>query len=201
MKSVEFSTHRQPVALKEWAVTIKALTEGKLIMLLRKGGISEETRDFQLVSPAFYLLPAYEHQKPELLKEVYQDGIKQTMKEWHPEAEEIEIRAYAEVAEDIEIHDQETLDRLREYHIWTDTFAEERLKWKRAKPLHLLLLRVSTLEQPVRIPNRAAYTGCKSWVRLEDTVPELTAKEVISDSAFNEQIENIKRLLSFKSTI
>ena len=67
------------------------------------------------------------------------------MKEWHPEAEEIEIRAYAEVAEDIEIHDQETLDRLREYHIWTDTFAEERLKWKRTKPLHLLLLRVSTL--------------------------------------------------------
>ena len=69
MKSVELSTYGQPVALKEWAVTIKALTEGKLIMLLRKGGISEETRDFQLVSPAFYLLPAYEHQKPELLKE------------------------------------------------------------------------------------------------------------------------------------
>ena len=29
MKSVELSTYGQPVALKEWAVTIKALTEGK----------------------------------------------------------------------------------------------------------------------------------------------------------------------------
>ncbi|MFC5647642.1 DUF1802 family protein [Paenibacillus solisilvae] len=199
MKSFEFLTHGEPVALKEWAVTVKALTEGKQIMVLRKGGIAEETRDFQLVSPVFYLLPAYEHQKPELLKEVYQGEIKQIMEEWNPEAEEIEIRAFAEVAEDIEIRDQESLDRLREYHIWTDAFAEERLKWKRAKPLHLLLLRVRALEQPVRIPNRPAYTGCKSWVRLEDGMPELAAQEVLSDSVFNDQIKNIKRLLTVKT--
>ncbi|BBH21526.1 hypothetical protein Back11_28710 [Paenibacillus baekrokdamisoli] len=196
MKSLGFSSDGRPVALKEWAVTVKALIEGTQILVLRKGGISEETRDFELVSPAFFLLPAYEHQKPELLKEVYQPQIKQIMEEWQPESDEIEIRAFAKVVEDMEIRDQESLDRIREYHIWTDEFAEERLKWKRSKPLHLLLLRVSVLEQPVHIPVRPAYTGCKSWVAIEEDISEQAAAEVLDDIAFNEQVAEIKRLLA-----
>lgn len=66
-----------PVALKEWAVTVKALQEGHLMLVMRKGGIIEETRDFQLVSPSFYLMPAYEHQKEHLLKADYQGRSKE----------------------------------------------------------------------------------------------------------------------------
>nr|WP_246628407.1 DUF1802 family protein [Paenibacillus oenotherae] len=184
-----------PVALKEWAVAVKALSEGKQIMVLRKGGIAEETRDFQLVSPRFYLLPAYEHQKPELLKEAYRGGIADTLAQWHEGADTVRISAYAEVVEDIEIRDQETLDSIRDYHIWTDAFAEERLKWKRTKPLHLLLLRVYRLEEPADIPMREAYSGCKSWVSLEADLQQAPSKPVIEEAAFNEQIMQIKEKL------
>ena len=34
------------IALKEWAVAVKALDRGEQIMLLRKGGIREEGKDF-----------------------------------------------------------------------------------------------------------------------------------------------------------
>ncbi|CAH1200421.1 hypothetical protein PAECIP111893_01370 [Paenibacillus plantiphilus] len=189
---MEDSNYSLPVALKEWAVAVKALSEGKQIMVLRKGGIAEETRDFQLLSPSFYLLPAFEHQKPELLKEAYRSGVEETIAQWRQHSDTVRISAYAEVAEDIEIRDQETLDSLRDYHIWTDSFAEERLKWKRTKPLHLLLLRVFLLDEPVNIPMRDAYMGCKSWVTLEGVPQEAPSKPVLEDMAFNEQILLIK---------
>lgn len=192
---MEANSGRDPVALKEWAVTVKALQEGHLILVMRKGGIIEETRDFQLVSKGFYLMPAYEHQKEHLLKDAYQGQIQGTMHGWTPDMPSIKLGSYAEAVEDIEITDQETLDRLRDYHIWTDTFAEERLKWKRTKPLHLLLLRVYRLEEPVELPMQPAYNGCKSWVRLNEGMPQPAMTPVLSDKEFERRVSLIKQAL------
>ncbi|WP_227872293.1 DUF1802 family protein [Paenibacillus albus] len=182
----------QPVALKEWAVAVKALTEGKQIIVLRKGGIAEETRDFQLKAPRFYLMPAYEHQRPELLKEPYQDDVRQLMAAWQPNAATVEINAVAEAVDDIEIFDQDTLRLLDEFHIWTDTFADERLKWKKTKPLHLLLLRVSKLERPVLLPMQDHFNGCKSWVDLGSSFEGVKAQPVLSDAEFGALVEQIR---------
>ncbi len=185
---------QQPIALKEWAVSVKALAEGQQIIIMRKGGIIEETRDFQLISPTFYLMPAFEHQKKHLLKEQYEGALDETLVDWSPNMETIKLEAYAEVVEDIEVTGQETLDRLRELHIWTDTFAEERLNWKRTKPLHVLVLRVFRLSAPIEIPMRAAYNGCKSWVRLEDefAVPEMAP--VLKRGNFKLKFRKLNRL-------
>lgn len=189
------NSEREPVALKEWAVTVKALQEGHLILVMRKGGIIEETRDFQLVSKSFYLMPAYEHQKEHLLKEAFQGQIQGTMQGWTPNMPSIKLSAYAEAVEDIEITDQETLDRIRDFHIWTDAFAEERLKWKRTKPLHLLLLRVYRLEEPVELPMQPAYNGCKSWVKLDEGMPQPAMTPVLADEEFERQATLIKQAL------
>ncbi|KRE46270.1 DUF1802 family protein [Paenibacillus sp. Soil522] len=187
---------QQPIALKEWAVSVKALAEGQQIIIMRKGGIIEETRDFHLISPTFYLMPAFEHQKKHLLKEQYEGALDETLVDWSPNMETIKLEAYAEVVEDIEVTSQETLDRLRELHIWTDTFAEERLNWKRTKPLHVLVLRVFRLSAPIEIPMRAAYNGCKSWVRLEDefAVPEMAS--VLEEGKFQIEVQKIKQALA-----
>lgn len=188
----------QPVALKEWAVSVKALAEGEQILVMRKGGIVEETRDFQLISESFYLMPAFEHQKKHLLKGGYEAQLDETLKGWSPEMETMKLEAYAEVAEDIEITDQETLTKLRDYHIWTDGFAEERLKWKKTKPLHVLLLRVYKLDEPLEIPMMPAYNGCKSWVRLESGTDGRTIgmKPVMDERQFQEQVRLIKDALA-----
>lgn len=183
----------QPIALKEWAVSVKALQEGKQIVVMRKGGIIEETRDFRLLSNSFFLMPAFEHQRKELLKVPFQDDMDETLKGWTPDMAFMTLSSYAEVTDDIEITDQETLDRLREHHIWTDAFAEERLKWKRKNPLHLLILKVHRLDIPVNIPMRPAYTGCKSWVRLEDGISESSMAPVLEESVFAEKRDRIRR--------
>jgi len=187
--------YNRPVALKEWAVTVQSLAAGELIVVMRKGGIIEETRDFRLLRPSFYLMPAYEHQREELLKETYRGRIAGTLAGWSREAETMTLGAYAEAAEDIEVYDSETLDRIFGEHIWTETFAEERLKWKKKNPLHVLLLRVYKLDRPVQVPMRPAYTGCKSWVVLEDGVPETGMTPVLSDEQFGLAADRIRTLL------
>lgn len=192
---------RQMIALKEWAVSVKALREGEQILVLRKGGIVEETRDFQLISPNFYLMPAYEHQRRKLLKEKYRDGMDETLKEWSTDMDRIKLDAYAEVTDDIEINDQETLDKLRDRHIWTDAFAEERLKWKRKKPLHLLLMKIFVLEEPVYAPMRDAYNGCKSWVRLEDGIGEPPMTPVLTREMYEAERKRILSLIDLKQKL
>ena len=45
------------MALKEWAVTVRALAQGQQILLLRKGGIHESGKDFRVIHPQFLLYP------------------------------------------------------------------------------------------------------------------------------------------------
>ena len=104
-------------ALKEWASAIQALENGRQIMVMRKGGIVEETKHFELKSPAFYLYPTYEHQRKELIKSSDQSYVEESLAEWVPEASTVRITSYAEVTQDLEIRDQEMLDRLLEYHM------------------------------------------------------------------------------------
>lgn len=174
----------KPVALKEWAVICRALAEGEQILIMRKGGIREETKHFSLQTTTFYLFPAYEHQKAELLKKEHQHKLEQVLAEYSPEENQVQIDTLAQVTHDIEIRDPKWLEPLIPYHIWEPIFAEKRLRWKPYHPLHLLLLRTYRLTQPVTIPMEQDYQGCKSWVELKRQVPEQQLEPVLSDEAF-----------------
>ncbi|GBF73114.1 hypothetical protein PA598K_01399 [Paenibacillus sp. 598K] len=186
---------REAVALKEWAVVVRALASGEQILLLRKGGIAEEAKAFQLLSPAFYLMETYEHQKAELLKPEAQATLQDTLREWQPDAETVQLSLYGEVTEELEIRDQETLDKLYPYHIWTQEMAEQRLRWKRKQPLHLLLIRAWRLTEAAHVPMRAPYLGCKSWVSIEDDVPQSSLEPVLTDTEYEARCRQIRAAL------
>lgn len=185
------------VALKEWASAIEALRTGRQLLLLRKGGIDEETKDFRLQSRTFYLYPTYEHQKKELLKDEYKPLLEETLKEWSPGKKTVTVSVYAEAVEDLEIDSQEQLDKLRRFHIWTDRFAEERLRWKRTKPLHVLVLRVYELKRPIELPVVSDYLGCKSWVELQVDQGPREIVPVLEDAEFSAIRNEIQKILSF----
>lgn len=185
------------MALKEWASAVKALEGGSQIFIMRKGGIVEETRDFQVESNDFFLYPTYEHQRKELLKEQYRGVIDETLVNWSAEDTQVTISSFAQMVEDIEVSDQEKLNQLFPFHIWTENFTEERLKWKRKNPLHIMILRVYTLDQPIQIPIEQAYIGCKSWIQLEALVPDDSAMTpVLNEEEFTVQVAEIKRTLA-----
>ena len=179
------------IALKEWAVTVQALAQGRQVLLLRKGGIHEEGKDFRVVHPEFLLYPTYEHQREDLLKPTAQPSLKQLLAET-PKGDDITFSHWAQVAEIIEVSEQEKVEDLSGHHIWTDAYAQSRLHWKPMLPLSIMLLRVYQLEQPVTIPWSKEYGGCTSWV---ETLPQIKLGQLqpaLGDQEFQLQVDEIK---------
>jgi hypothetical protein len=179
------------VALKEWAVTEQALAQGRQILLLRKGGIHEEGKDFRVNHPEFLLYPTFEHQREELLQPEYQSGLQKLLAEPRNE-DQINFSHWATVEEVIEVSEQDMVDHLSPHHIWTNAYAQSRLHWKPMLPLSVLLLRVYRMEQPVTVPFLPEYRGCTSWVDIITDVHMGKLKPVLSDEEFQRRVEEIK---------
>jgi hypothetical protein len=179
------------VALKEWAVTIQALSLGQQILLVRKGGIHEEGKDFRVIHPDFLLYSTFEHQREDLLRPESQPALRELLGQPRDEAH-INFTHYAKVAELIEISDQEKVDDLSPHYIWTKEYAQSRLHWKPMLPLAVMLLRVYRMEKPVSVPFLPEYKGCTSWVDILADVPLGQLQPVLSDEEFQRQMDEIK---------
>ena len=109
-----------PVAFKEWAVTVRALAEGEQLLTLRKGGIREESRHFELDHDRFFLYPTFDHQRNNLVRQSHHPELRRALEEgvWSdgeppPKAliqdggidqpDRVRIRAWAEVHEHYEV--------------------------------------------------------------------------------------------------
>ncbi|GAA6617010.1 DUF1802 family protein [Scytonema sp. NUACC26] len=183
-------------ALKEWAIAINALENGKTIMLLRKGGIQEQGGRFQVAHEQILLYPTYEHQQPFLLKLDYSSLVVPVTSGWHPET--VTISSWAEITDIFQVSDESIVKALEPFHIWSESFISDRLKWKHHQPLYVLLLRVYKLLQKVEIPYRKEYGGCKSWIDLAEVVSRQGAEPVLSNSKYNEIVEEIRKTIGKK---
>ena len=182
------------MALKEWAVAVKALAEGSQVLALRKGGIHREDRDFRIVHPSFLLFPTFEHQKAELLKPAFHNDLRGTLEECDAPGR-VTISFWTEITAKFELRDEETLDRLAPFHIWTGSYARKRLHWRPKQPLTVALLRVYRLQEPQVIPLLDEYEGCKSWVDLGSEVPLGNVAPVLDDSRYEAKAAGIAQAM------
>lgn len=180
-------------ALKEWAVAIDALESGKTIMLLRKGGIHERGGSFQVAHKQVLLYPTYEHQQPVLLKSEYASLVIPVTSGWHPET--VRIGSWAEITDIFPVSEESIVKALEPFHIWSEPFISDRLKWKPRVPLYVLLLRVYKLPQAREIAYRSEYGGCKSWIDLVESISRQGAEPVFSDLEYNELVREISSIV------
>ncbi len=178
-------------ALKEWAIAVEALSAGKTIILLRKGGIREA--GFKIKYPLVWLYPTYEHQKPELLKPEYASAVTAVESGWHPLT--VEINSCAEVTDVLPVSNPSQIAALQPYHIWHERMVSERLKWKPQQPIMVLLLRVHRLASSLTIPYNDAYGGCKSWIDLTEPLAMDRLTPVIESGKYEQQVQEIKALI------
>jgi hypothetical protein len=179
-------------ALKEWAIAVEALTRGKTIVLLRKGGIGEA--NFQVQHRHVSLYPTYEHQKPQLLKPEYAAQVTPVESGWHPDT--VTIQSCAEITDVLPVSKPEQIEALHPYHIWQEQMISDRLQWQPQRPLIVLLLRVYRLETPQTVPYEDSYGGCKSWINLIEPIPAYPVHPVMSDTEYIAQVKEIKALIS-----
>lgn len=163
-------------AFKEWALIVDALGSGRQNIILRKGGITEDGGEFELKSKKFLLFPTQFHQSNELIKEGWRpllDGAK-----YQPEPNSVRIEYYAEVADSRVITDWETLNRLYNFHAWTEAVIEERFnRWE--KNVFMMIVQVYKLLEPITLELKPEYSGCKSWIDIEEDI-ELVGKPVLN---------------------
>lgn len=179
-------------ALKEWAIAVDALSAGKTIVLLRKGGIREQ--GFKVKQPLVWLYPTYEHQKPNLLKPEYASEVVPVESGWHPQT--IVIKSCAEITAVLPIDNKDQIEALQPYHIWNQKMIGDRLKWKPKTPLMVLLLRVYCLPTPQTIPYNDTYGGCKSWIELIEPMATDRLTPAISTEEYEAQVRKIKSLVT-----
>ena len=183
------------VALKEWAVTIRAMALGDQIIIVRKGGIHQDDKEFRIIHPSFLLFPPYEHQKLDLLKPSVQKDLI-TPLENSFNANEIEFQYWAKVTDVYELRDSETLSKISSFHHWTEEYVKSRFHWRPSQALTVALLRLFKLEGKMTVPRTPAFSGCKSWVELDDHIPPLEPQPVLSDQEYIETSTKIRESLS-----
>ena len=190
-----------PVALKEWAVTVRALSEGEQLVTLRKGGIREENKNFELEHERFFLYPTFDHQRNDLVRPSHHPELRRALEEgvWPdeeppprallqdggiPQPDRVRIRAWAEVVDHFTVTERRPVDALRPFYVWTPDYAEKRLNWKRRHPLNVLLLRVHRIPRPVTVRVRDEYHGCRSWLEIDRDLP-FEGTPVMADDEFD----------------
>jgi hypothetical protein len=190
------TTNGTTPALKEWAVIVHALLEGEQIVDVRKGGLREDGRHFDLPARRCWLSPTAEHQKTELLKAPYAHWI--DLATASPVGAPITIYGWADVVDVATITEPEQVEALDSKLIWTSDYVSSRFRWKRRDPLWVLVLRVHRLEEPLTVRWRDEYGGCTSWVTYDDLPADpasLPSQPALSDVAFEAKRKGIREAL------
>ncbi|MBI2119861.1 MAG: DUF1802 family protein [Elusimicrobia bacterium] len=178
------------VALKEWAVVVQAIKLGCHHLLLRKGGLADKKQEFKLEQEKFFLFPTYEHQKIQLIQNKVHALYNETIKNFLLE-DELLIECWAEVKEVFKISDLGILKQLEPYHVWSEEYLKIRLNYKPEKNLFLILLRTYQLKNPQRLKNLRRYSGCRSWIQLEDEISIDFSTPILSETDFKILNQNI----------
>ena len=158
------------LALKEWAIICRALEEGKQSILLRKGGVLEYKKGFEISQKIFLLYPTFEHQSKEYLQPNYLENFELLVegKDSITNNDKLNtIRILASIEEIHEFCDETTLLKLEKYHIWNERYVQSRMNYNPKKPMNALFLRVYKLPKPISIDVKPEWAGCKSWIEIE----------------------------------
>jgi hypothetical protein len=182
--------------LKEWAAIVHALLEGEQIADVRKGGLKEDGRHFDLPARRFWLSPTAEHQKAELLKPAYAHWV--DLATASPVGEPITVLGWADVVDVARITEPEHVEAIDSKLIWTADYVSTRFEWKKRDPLWVLVLRVHRLHEPLTVAWKDEYGGCTSWVDYDGLPADpttVTSTPVLSDVAFEAKHKGLKEAL------
>lgn len=162
-------------ALKEWASVVDALGRGQQIILIRKGGIADP--HFGLEADRFYLYPTNYH-------------------EGAAPSDLVPIRHWCEAVRTWQIRDLDLLHRLEPFVILDRSTLETRYRFRPDQAITVIAVRTHRLPEAARIPQRAAYDGCRSWVSIEEEIAIDGSVPVLSAAEWNARVEEIDALLA-----
>ena len=181
-------------AFKEWAAVCAALEAGRQMLILRKGGIHEGRDGFRVEHREFWLFPTRFHQATGELVEDARPLLDQALGDRPPDGL-LRLRQYAVVEQVIRIRDERQLPALEGLHVLSTRTVTERFHY-REPGLFVLPVRVYRRCEPLDVPDSPHFAGCRSWVDLPDELPTAGLEPVLSEGAFQRELNRIRRALA-----
>ena len=178
-------------SLKEWATVVNALEKGDQTVLLRKGGILDVVSGFKIESKKFLLFPTQEHQEHNHIKPQFHKYLEQ-VKSNPPKSGFNRITSYAEVLAEADILSEETIKRLSSFHIWSDSYINERRNWKPENPMKAVFLKVYKIPE-FNTPLKSEYQGCKSWININEEISN--GEAVLSDTKIESKLKEFMEII------
>jgi hypothetical protein len=167
--------------LQEWAVTCRALADGRMTLLVRKGGIHERGGGlFSLTHQQFALLPTYLHQQAERLHANYA-GEYFARVAADPQPGSIVIKTWASAVHIWQVSDLLRVQSLGTELMWSAEELATRFAYRDQPWLYVVALRVYRLPQPLIIADHPSYAGCRSWIPLQSSITTAESQPVIDD--------------------
>lgn len=181
------------VGLKEWAVVCHLLGSGRLMLLVRKGGIRERRGGlFVPEHPRFLLLPTFEHQAEGRIVPGHAAALAATTIDLAPGR--FRISHWAEVVRTWRVADLDRFGLIADELAFTTDEIATRFHYRNQPWLSVLAVRVHRLAERAELPITPAYAGCRSWVALREQVPAAAAP-VVDDAAFAIRLARLERAL------
>ena len=179
-------------ALKEWATVVKALEQGKQTVILRKGGILETASGFNIETKKFFLFPTWEHQETKHVKPEFHNFLNNVLDN-KPNEGFNKISSYAEIMYEKDVKDVEVINNLSSFHVWSESYIQERRNWMPEKPMKVVFLRTVRIPE-FNLPLEPEFSGCKSWIELNSNFE--SGESVLSDNEINDKFEEFKEIVA-----
>jgi hypothetical protein len=164
-------------SLKEWSTVIEALGDGQQIILIRKGGIADPK--FGVEAERFYLYPTFFHQA---------DAA--------PEPATVTITHWCEVVKTWRVAALDVLARLEHEVVIPRETLDMRYRFRPDQALYVIAVRAFALPRPATIPVTAEYSGCRSWVSIDDEIDIDGSTPALSDADLDARIAAIDALMA-----
>jgi hypothetical protein len=190
----ELARDPERVALKEWAVLVNAMARGDLIVMIRKGGIREHRAGFDVRHDRFLLYPTFFHEKLHELAPRFHPTLDAAHATRPPDGM-IELRYVANVAAVWQVTELERLRAIETEHGLTWGAVESRFNYRGDPRVHVVAVRLAALPAVVTLPEVRRYTGCVSWVKLDEDVEVADASPVLDDASFGERLAMLQSAL------
>lgn len=181
-------------ALKEWAVLARAMAEGRITAMVRKGGIREQRAGFSVKHERFLIYPTYFHEKESELADRFRSMLGAESRDRPPEGS-IRIELLCEVIGLWRVESLERLAGIEHEHGLTPQAVASRFHYRNKPGVQVVAVRVCRLPQPVRIPESKRYQGCVSWVALDEEIAVDGSVPVLAEDELQRRLRTITSAL------
>lgn len=181
------------LALKEWSSLCALLASGKIIGILRKGGLLDEPGALDQQTD-FWLHPTHFHEKQSPLRTGWTPPHSSWLEEWPHRPGFVPLPAWCQVTGTYRILSLETALAWAEQSPYTEEMVRTRFFY-REPGIQLHTLRVFPVQPVPWVEDLPAWAGCKSFHEVSLTPPSHRGQPVLDDEAYRRAVLRIEEVL------